>query len=109
MLISYLICTLILLQERGNVGTNRSYGPLPGESTFVVLQETPFQLQKLGKQQSLWEEEAELSQQVQEEGLMDKHKGEEERGNQLQKIQEQVATLNQFQILMLPVSQMKWL
>jgi hypothetical protein len=35
MLISCLICTLILLQERGNVGTNRSYGPLPGESTFV--------------------------------------------------------------------------
>jgi hypothetical protein len=34
--ISCLMWVLIFLQETGNVGTNRSYGPLSGESTFVV-------------------------------------------------------------------------
>jgi hypothetical protein len=97
-----------------HVGTNRSYGPLPRESAFVAAarDSIPFAniRQTTTTVRGIGGAKATTGSRGRGRSI---HKGEEEmqlkKGKQVLKMQEEATTMSQFQILMLPVSQMKWL
>jgi hypothetical protein len=97
-----------------HVGTNRSYGPLPGESAFVVAARDSIPSANIKRTTTTVRERGGAKATTGSRGRgRSIHKGEEEmqlkKGKQVLKMQEQATTMSQFQILKLPDSQMKWL